>query len=228
MKIKQIAATAFLIAFTVLLFHWNSIDLWVQDFFYNADLKQWLVDRDQALPKLILYDGIKRFFVISVLVLAVVVVAFRKNSVIKAYKQGLMIVILSCLLVPLVVGGLKAVTNTPCPKDITHFNGQLPYVGVLDSYPAGTRPAEEQRCYPAAHASGGFALLSVFFLFKTRKNKIIATSLAMSTGWIIGFYKMLIGDHFLSHTIVSMLLAWLIILIIAGTIQSKNYFASKS
>jgi membrane-associated PAP2 superfamily phosphatase len=129
--------------------------------------------------------------------------------------------------VPLVVGGLKAITNTPCPNNITHFNGDYPYVGVLDSYPANFIQTEKQRCFPAAHASGGFALLSVFFLFKTRRNKIIATSLAMSTGWIIGFYKMLIGDHFLSHTIVSMLLAWLIILIISGIIQSKNYFVSK-
>lgn len=227
MRTRQIAFTALLIAFTILLFHWVHIDLWVQNYFYNVDLKQWIVDRNQALPKLIFYDGIKRFFVISILVLFFAVIAFRNNRIIKAYKQGLAIVIFSCLLVPLVVGGLKAVTNTPCPKDITHFNGQLPYVGVLDSYPAGTRPAEEQRCYPAAHASGGFALLSVFFLFKTRKNKIIATSLAMTTGWTIGLYKMLIGDHFLSHTIVSMLLAWLIILVIAGIIQSKSYFTSK-
>lgn len=227
MKTKQIAFTAILIVFTILLFHWVHIDLWVQDLFYDANLKQWIVDRDQQLPKLILYDGIKRLFVISILLLIAAVAIFKNNRIIKDYRQGLIIVLLSCLFVPLVVGGLKAVTNTPCPKDIIHFNGNLPYVGVLDSYPAGTKPAEEQRCYPAAHASGGFALLSVFFLFKTRKNKIIATSLAMTTGWTIGLYKMLIGDHFLSHTIVSMLLAWWIILIIAGIIQSKNYFANK-
>ncbi len=38
-----------------------------------------------------------------------------------------------------------------------------------------------------------------------------ALYLAAATGWIMGAYKMLIGDHFLSHTIVTMLLAWLII-----------------
>jgi len=30
----------------------------------------------------------------------------------------------------------------------------------------------------------------------------------------MGIYKMLIGYHFLSHTIISMIIAWLIILII--------------
>jgi membrane-associated PAP2 superfamily phosphatase len=227
MKTKQITITAILIVFTVLLFHWTRLDLWLQDFFYNADSKQWIIDRDQKLPKLILYDGIKQFFVISILALITAVAVFKNNRIIKDYRQGLIIVLLSCLVVPLVVGGLKAITNTPCPNNITHFNGDYPYVGFLDSYPANFIQTEKQRCFPAAHASGGFALLSVFFLFKTRKNKIIATSLAKSTGWIIGFYKMLIGDHFLSHTIVSMLLAWLIILIISGIIQSKNYFASK-
>ena len=227
MKTKQIAITAILIVFTVLLFHWTRLDLWLQDFFYNADSKQWNIDRDQKLPRQILYDGIKRFFVISILALIAAVAVFKNNRIIKDYRQGLIIVLLSCLVVPLVVGGLKAITNTPCPNNITHFNGDYPYVGVLDSYPANFIQTEKQRCFPAAHASGGFALLSVFFLFNTRRNKIIATSLAMSTGWIIGFYKMLIGDHFLSHTIVSMLLAWLIILIISGIIQSKNYFVSK-
>jgi membrane-associated PAP2 superfamily phosphatase len=32
---------------------------------------------------------------------------------------------------------------------------------------------------------------------------------------VTGLYKMVIGDHFLSHTIISMLLAWLIACLVA-------------
>jgi membrane-associated PAP2 superfamily phosphatase len=74
---------------------------------------------------------------------------------------------------------------------------------------------EKQKCWPAGHASGGFALLSLIFLFHSRKNKIIAGSIAMVIGWSMGSYKMLIGDHFLSHTTITMILAWLLILLIA-------------
>ena len=37
----------------------------------------------------------------------------------------------------------------------------------------------------------------------------------MLIGWSMGTYKMLIGDHFLSHTVITMILAWLLILVIA-------------
>ncbi|SFV54930.1 PAP2 family protein [hydrothermal vent metagenome] len=42
----------------------------------------------------------------------------------------------------------------------------------------------------------------------------------MIIGWSMGLYKMMIGDHFLSHTLITMVLAWLIILIIAKIVNS--------
>ena len=35
---------------------------------------------------------------------------------------------------------------------------------------------------------------------------------ALITGWSMGYYKMLIGDHFLSHTVIVMIIAWLTVL----------------
>jgi membrane-associated PAP2 superfamily phosphatase len=49
------------------------------------------------------------------------------------------------------------------------------------------------------------------FLFKQRRHRARAVYLALAAGWAMGGYKMLIGDHFLSHTIISMLLAWLLV-----------------
>ena len=57
--------------------------------------------------------------------------------------------------------------------------------------------------------------MSFFFLFKKRRNKYLALGAALIIGWAMGTYKMIIGDHFLSHTVITMILAWLIILIIA-------------
>jgi membrane-associated PAP2 superfamily phosphatase len=76
----------------------------------------------------------------------------------------------------------------------------------------------------AGHASGGFALLSLFFLFKTARKSIGVVLFALTIGWSMGLYKMAIGDHFLSHTIITMLIAWLIILIVY---KSTNYFFKK-
>ncbi len=221
---KQLALTTLALIFTVFLFSWFDIDLWLQDHFYNTELKQWILDRDQKAARLILYDGIKRVYILFALGLAVALVFFRNHARIQAYQQGLVIVLLSSLAVPLVVGSLKSITNIPCPRNIAHYNGDYPYVTLLKPYPADFRKTGNMRCFPAAHASGGFALLSLFFLFKSRKNKGMALAATMTLGWSTGIYKMLIGDHFLSHTIVTMILAWLIILSIAGIIYSRNLF----
>jgi membrane-associated PAP2 superfamily phosphatase len=87
------------------------------------------------------------------------------------------------------------------------------------------RPNKRQRCFPAAHASGGFALLSLYFLFKKRRNRRLALGFALTLGWLMGGYKMVVGDHFISHTLITMELAWLLINFVAFF---ENYIWSAS
>ena len=105
-----------------------------------------------------------------------------------------------------------------CPHALSRFGGSVPYVKLFDSYPPAQRPDHQQRCYPAGHASGGFALMSLCYLFGTPRRRRIAVLSGVAAGWITGLYKMVIGDHFLSHTIVSMLMAWIIINAVAAVV----------
>ncbi len=79
------------------------------------------------------------------------------------------------------------------------------------------------KCYPAGHASGGFALMSLFFLFKEQKNRFIALGIAVAIGWSMGVYKMLIGDHYMSHTVITMMLSWVSVLIIRKTMLRHSF-----
>ena len=227
MTTKQIILTVLILFCSVLLFEFTQIDLLLQDVFYNFELKHWILDRDEKVTRFIFYDGIKKLYIALILVVLTGLLFFRKNRLIQAYQQGLLIVCLSSLVVPLMVGALKASTNTPCPREITRYNGNEPYVTVLGRYPENFKQTKRARCFPAGHASGGFALLSLFFLFKKRRNKIIALLSALTMGWSIGIYKMLIGDHFLSHTVATMILAWLIILIVAKNVHRQSIFLGK-
>jgi membrane-associated PAP2 superfamily phosphatase len=110
---------------------------------------------------------------------------------------------------------LKAVTNIPCPKDLILFGGDYPYVTLFREFPANlVQPERTIRCYPAGHASGAFALMSLGLLFNSSRNRRIAAISAFVLAWIVGIYKMGMGDHFLSHTIVTMLIAFLFILLL--------------
>jgi membrane-associated PAP2 superfamily phosphatase len=136
---------------------------------------------------------------------------FSRHPLIFSRRRGLWLLLLSLILVPATVGILKDTTNVACPRSLREFGGTLPYVHVFEAYPVQQRPARKQLCFPAGHASCGFALFALMYVFSSRRNRRLALAFGCTLGWLMGGYKMLIGDHFLSHTIVSMLLAWLLV-----------------
>ncbi len=211
---KYIIITIITIIITILLFEYTNIDIALQNYFYDFQTHKWLIDRNEPVLKFIFYNGIKKLLIIFAVCILFSLIFFRKKRVVQEYKKGLILVVLSAILIPVIVGSLKATTNTPCPKNIEHFGGVYPDIKVLDSYPKDFKQKKKIKCWPAGHASGGFALFSLFFLFKSRKNRKRALALAMFVGWSMALYKMFIGDHFLSHTLVTMELAWLIVLIL--------------
>lgn len=219
---KQIVITAFLLIAVIALFQFSNLDIFVQSFFYDFDKKSWLIDKNEPILKFFFYDGIKNLLLFFGLLILVFLIFFRKKILVQEYKKGLTIVLLSAILVPSIIGFLKDITNTPCPCNIVYFNGTYPDKKVFDSYPKDFIQKSKVKCWPAGHASGGFALMALFFLFKTPKNQKKALFVALIIGWSMGTYKMLLGDHFFSHTIITMLMAWLIILIIVKFIQTKQ------
>ncbi|MDD5052263.1 MAG: phosphatase PAP2 family protein [Sulfuricurvum sp.] len=209
----------------ILFFGLSGADIWVQSHFYNPINHQWILDSNRPIPKFIFYDGIKRLLIIIGVVLLVGTIAFWKRPFFQLYRRGMVIVLLSSILVPVVIGSLKAVTNIPCPKNLEIFGGTYPHTCVWEKYPSDFCHKEKMKCWPAGHASGGFALLSLVYLFRTRRNKIIAGSSAMIIGWSMGTYKMIIGDHFLSHTVITMVMAWFLISLIVmatNTVCERN------
>jgi len=219
---KQILYTSIILIFTIIFFGISNLDYVVQDNFYNFNTHSWILNKTTQPYRIIFYDGIKKILILFVLLLLFIVIFFRQNHIIKEYYKNILLVILSAILVPVIVGGLKKSTNMPCPKNEIHYGGNIIRTSVWQGYAKPYSDMPKIACWPAGHASGGFALLSLFFLFKTRRKKYIALISALIIGWSMAIYKIVIGDHFLSHTIITMLLAWLIILIIKKIIFFNN------
>ncbi len=219
---KQIVITALFLIAVIALFQFSELDIFVQNFFYNFETKNWIIDKNEPLLRFFLYDEIKALLVIFAVAVLFSLIFLRKKNFVQEYKTGLIIILLSAIFVPLIIGSLKAITNTPCPCNIVHFDGIYPETKVFDSYPKEFAQRSKVKCWPAGHASGGFALMALFFLFKTPTNQKRALIGALIIGWSMGTYKMILGDHFLSHTIITMIMAWLIILIIVKCIQFKQ------
>lgn len=195
---------------TLAFFDLTSADLLVQNWFFDAARGDWVWNRHEPISRFLLYDGIKLILMTSAMAL-VGLLAFAGRIGIRRHIPAMRMVLLSLILVPSVVGVLKASTNVACPRDLQPFGGSLPYVKLFEPYPEGQRPARRQRCFPAGHASSGFALIATAFLFRDRFRRRAALAASLALAWAMGLYKMAIGDHFLSHTLVSMELAWLVI-----------------
>jgi membrane-associated PAP2 superfamily phosphatase len=216
---RQLVLTISLLIVTLIVFELTNLDIVVQDLFFDFKTQQWILDRNDRILDLIFYSGIKKVLILFALAILVALIVFHKKTIVNTYKKGLVIILLSAIFVPSIIGGLKAVTNTPCPKNIEHYGGNYPNITVFGRYPKDFKQECKIRCWPAGHASGGFALLSLFFLFKRTSNRKKAIIFASMSGWSMGIYKILIGDHFLSHTLITMFLAWTIILIIVQIIH---------
>lgn len=209
----------------------SPLDIAISQLFYQNG--HWLLDKQATLPDWIFYTGIKRLlimFEVYILLAWLQRLNFSKNpnhrhkKILNAfqilsrfstrelgYLAGVM------LLVPTVVATLKGITHVPCPNNLQLFGGEFAYVSLWQDIISHSG----QKCFPAAHASSGFALYAWAFL-PSLKNRRWQIAMGVTVlAWLMGLYKMAIGDHFLSHTVVSMLLAWAIASGVAWAMKLK-------
>jgi membrane-associated PAP2 superfamily phosphatase len=212
---RHIIFTLLLIGAALIVFEFSSIDIWVQNYFYDFVTHTWLIEKNQPVLRFLFYDGIKMLLLIVGGVLLIFFIFIKTMRPLQEYKKELLLVLLAAIFVPAFIGFLKAMTNMPCPCDLQMYHGRYPAIGLFENYPQDFVQRSKIKCWPAGHASGGFALMAFYFFFKSRKNRNRALIVALCIGWGMGSYKMLIGDHFLSHTVFTMLFAWLIIVILA-------------
>lgn len=202
----QLAISAILVIFVITLFEYTSLDFQISDNFFDGTA--WIIDANQPVFRFFLYN-LPRALLIAygsgVCILFLLSFALKPFTRFRTRKN--FFIILCAILIPLTVGIGKKVSNVYCPYQLTEYGGTKPHLRPFEERVSG----DSGKCFPAGHASAGFALLLFVPLTRTRKGMLTALAAAMTTGWIMGGYQMLNGRHFLSHTIVTMLLSWMIV-----------------
>lgn len=197
-------------------FELTPLDLIVQDWFYDFDQASWLVDQKAFWPRVFFYNGPKYViiaFAVALLVFSVGPRRWLKRVSPRLRKRDLCVVLATLATGPSLIALSKATTNVFCPYDIERYGGKVPYVKVLESYPQGQRPEKRGRGFPAGHASGGYALMSLAGLWFTRKGRWTGFAVGMSLGTLMGVYQMFKGAHYLSHTVVTVFVCWILFLV---------------
>ncbi len=202
------------LAASLALFEFTNLDLGLQDHFYDFAAKRWVVDADDPLGRLVFYNGPKAVIILTaVAVLGLALGPARWRERLRFARRDLWVALLTLVSVPVLAGFGKDHTNVFCPSEVRRYGGDVPYVKVFERYPEDDRPARRGRGFPAGHASGGFALLGLLWLRRTRAWRLGGLALGLGAGWWMGGYQMLKGAHYLSHTVTTMLVAWILLLL---------------
>lgn len=174
----------------------EAADLWFQRLFWSG--QAWLIPHDHPLGLAVAYDGPKAIIIIWALLLLLAAVFAKRVRARALY-------LVACLAVVAVVcTQLREVTGMATPLELKIFGGGHEHLLLFQAKPAGY----PSHAFPAGHASGGFALMGLYWVLSSRPWRGLALGLAL--GCWMGFYQVARGEHFLSHTLATAALAWLL------------------
>jgi membrane-associated PAP2 superfamily phosphatase len=110
------------------------------------------------------------------------------------------------------VSALKAISVSSCPWDLEAFGGLARYTSHWSSQPDGG----SGHCFPAGHASTGFAFVGGYFAYRRTAPETGRWWLygALAAGLSFGLVQQLRGAHFMSHVLWTGFVCWTVALAI--------------
>lgn len=127
------------------------------------------------------------------------------------WKSRLQYLLIASLSGSLLVSTAKSITNISCPWDFSRYGGTQEYLSLIEQLWV----RNGSHCFPAGHASAGFAWVAIYFVgLHTRSLwRWWGLACALLCGCIFGFSQQLRGAHFLSHDLWSFGFCWMVSLI---------------
>lgn len=122
------------------------------------------------------------------------------------------------------ISALKYSSQTSCPWDLAEFGG----VGSYLSHWAWSRgDGGPGHCFPAGHASAGFAFAGGYFALRhaATRRAVLFLATALAAGLILGLAQQLRGAHFMSHTLWTAWLCWVAACTVDAAVALSGYSA---
>lgn len=184
----------------------SGLDLASAQWFGSPEGFAW---RDNYWLSAILHDGARKAG--WVLLLSLALVLWRPFGPFKALRRlstrerwGMW---LSIVVAILTVSIVKGMSSTSCPWDLQPFGGALPLVSHWDF---GMRDGGGGHCFPAGHASTGFAFLAGGYWLRPHLRTAARLWWTFSglAGLVLGLVQQMRGAHFTSHTLWTAWICW--------------------
>ena len=178
-------------------------DLWLAQAFGSSN---GFALRDHWLFLQVMHEGARRLAWLVLLALTIGI--WWPFGVLRSLhsRQRVQLVI-SALAGLVVINVLKYGSTSSCPWDLQEFGGVARYVS---HWALGALDGGSGRCFPAGHASAGFAFVGGFFALRHSQPPAARWWLlaAISAGLVLGLAQQVRGAHFMSHTLWTGWLCW--------------------
>jgi membrane-associated PAP2 superfamily phosphatase len=188
--------------------HWLALDFRLADALYGLEGGEWAL-KDQVL----LQDGLHRGGrTLSQWMGAGVILALLGSlppTPLRSWRRPLLFLFLAVAGSTLAVSILKQLVSMECPWDLARYGGEWPFVGLLARRPEAM---PDTACFPAGHASAGYAWLGLYFFLAATlpRWRWLGLATGLGLGFAFGITQQLRGAHFLSHDLWTLMLCWTI------------------
>ena len=207
---RSIMITGLLFLFASALSHQSGLDLWLANSIYqleggNNGKFPWT---DNYWLSQILHDNGRRLVGSMFFITLATFIATWFVDKLRPYRSGLLFILLAIFWSTALIAELKRLNNISCPNALQMFGGDRQWISFWQLFSADLPVG---KCYPAGHASGGYAWLAIVFLAPTGSHKAFWYAIpGLMLGMTLGIAQQLRGQHFFSHDLATIGFCWLI------------------
>jgi len=195
-----------LIAVTLLLtLEFTLVDLWLADRWFAIEGGAWSLMDHWVTYDLIHHYG-KRLIISFALILIGLLISSMHFPGLRQWRRPVGYLLICMLVLPATVTKLKHFATVPCPFALARYGGDLMY---LHNFQYLFIQNAGGNCYPSGHASGGFALVAMYFAtYRNTTRPCLFLLPGFVIGWIFALGQQARGAHFLSHDLASLSICW--------------------
>lgn len=189
----------------------GGVDMWLADKFYAWEGGTWAL-KNAWLTSTIIHNAGKPLSLLIALVILLAFISTYFTQRFRQYRRELLYLLLAAGGGSVLISILKDITHVSCAWDFTRYGGDTEYASVFTQLLL----RNGNNCFPAGHASGGYAWLAFYFLgvhFHSRW-RWAGLGFACSVGLLFGISQQLRGAHFISHDLWTLGICWFFSLLI--------------
>jgi membrane-associated PAP2 superfamily phosphatase len=179
--------------------------------------------RDHWIVAGVLHDGVRPLAWLFGFWLAAGI--WAPSGVLRQVPRAARIQWLAGIVVSLVlISAFKYSSQTSCPWDLAEFGGAGNY---FSHWAWGRGDGGPGHCFPAGHASAGFAFVGGYFALRhaAPRRALLLAAIALAAGLALGLAQQLRGAHFMSHTLWTAWICWAVAHTIDAAVASSGYSA---